>query len=123
MQTSYLDVERVVVCADSCVWSRAIETRQRACKNGQLLSSVVANDTYIHSHASMLGFELDFRKLHVFHVLGIELEETKVMNRVSIDCTKLDFFTISKNSRRNNRSVMNNMPICKNDAALLILRI
>ena len=117
-----LVVERVevVVLADAVVRRFAIEPRERAREDRQLLAGVVADDADLATDLRALRMELELGRLDEAQLRGVVAIEAEVVHRVAIHGIQRHFLAIQEHRLRRHRPGRHDVAVGENQAALRV---
>ncbi len=115
-----LHVERVevVVLADAVFGGFAVEPRQRARQDRELLAGVVADDADLGADARAFRVQRQRHRPHVTQLGRVVAIDAEVVHRVAIDGVQLDFLAVLEHRRRYHRSGRDDVPVGQDQAAL-----
>src|SRR5690606_6044722 len=108
------------VLAETVVRRFAIEARQRAGENRQLLAGIVADHANLASDLSAFRIELELGRLDEAQLRRIVAIEAEVMDRVAVHGIELDLFPIQEYRLRGHGPRRDDVPIRQDQAALRV---
>ncbi len=113
-----LHVERVevVVLADAVLGGFAVEPRQRARQDGQLLAGVVADDADLGADARTFRVQRQCNRLHVAQLGWVVAIDAEVVHRVAIDGVQFDFLAVLEHRGRHHRSGCHDVAVGQDQA-------
>ncbi len=114
-----LHVERieVVVLADAVFGGRAVEPRQRAGQDRQLLAGVIADDADLGADARAFRIQRQRHGLHVAQPGRVVAIDAEIVHRVAIDGVQFDFLAVLEHRGRHHRSGRHDVPVGQDQAA------
>ena len=115
-----LDVERVevVVLADAVLGRLAIEPRERAGEDRELLARVVADDADLGADLRALRIQRQRRGLDVAELRRVVAVDAEVVDRVAVDRAQFDFLAVLEDRGRDHGPRRHDVPVGQDQAAL-----
>ena len=117
-----LDVEgvEVVVLPHPVVRRLAVEARERAGQDRQLLARVVADDTDLGAHLGAPGIERQLRRLDETQLRRVVAVQAEIVHRVAVDGLQLHFLAVQEHRLGGDRPRRHDMPVGQDQAPLRI---
>ncbi len=110
----------VVVVAAAVVRRLAVEPRDRAGEDRELLAGVVADDADVAADLRGLRHELELGRLHELQLARVVAEETEVVHRVAVHRHELDFLLIEEHGLGSHGSRRHDVPVGEDEPALRV---
>ena len=101
-----LNVEsiEVVVTAAPIVGCAPVESRQGACKDGNLFAGIIPNDANLATYLGAGRIQHQFRRFYEFEAPGVVTIKAEVVHRISVHGLQFDFLIIDKDRFGHDRS-------------------
>ena len=104
---------KIVVVATAIVRRLPVESRDGAGQYRELLACIIANYANILSYLRSFRHQGQLSRVYKFEMLRVIAEKAKIMNRISIDWNKFNFFLIRKNRLCDDRARCYHMAVRK----------
>ena len=89
----------------------AVEPRDRAREDRELLAGVVADDADVAADLRAFGNERELGRLHELKLARVVTEEPEVVHGIAIDGLELDFLLIEEHGLRAYRPRRHDVPV------------
>mmetsp|Transcript_62449 Transcript_62449/g.122696 ORF Transcript_62449/g.122696 Transcript_62449/m.122696 type:complete len:445 (-) Transcript_62449:157-1491(-) len=115
-----LEVEGVVVVerVAAVVGGPPVQARQRATQDRQLLPRVVPHNPDVQPHLGQLRVQRQFGHFQVPQVLRVELEQPKVVHRISVHGPQRHLLVVLEQRLRQDWARLHHMPVGQHQALL-----